>query len=305
MSWVSGRTIQPVSGNMNFVINENAELPATQDWVQLWEFCPGIPPFRPSEGFTFADKADDLALNFERGTVTLTVSTALVVSAAAEKAEPGKALTEFGCRRVQRTIPIFVGSFNIAGQGECVLCTQACVDGNCDQLILHTHITGTNPSRAQVSAALGNDVLRAIGWRESNWRQFGVGGKPLVNHNSNGTADWGLMQINQATDDQRWSWKANVSRGAAILAEKRVQAEAYLNRHPPFTPEMLEDEMIQRYNGGAYHRFNPQTNAWEPAPPNGYVAAIRQLMTTKPWGSKTPADVRGSRRSGAAETSAV
>jgi len=305
MSWVSGRTIQPVSGAMNFVISENAELPARQNWVQLWEVCPGIPPLLPPEASAFTDKAADLALNFERGTVTLTPSTVLVMSPAVEEAEREKALTEFGCRRVQRTVPIFVGGFDIAGEGECLLCTQSCVDGNCEQLMLHTHITGTNPSRALVSAALGNDVLRAIGWRESNWRQFGAGGKPLVNHNSNGTADWGLMQINQASDDQRWNWKANVSRGAAILAEKRVQAEAYLNRHPPFTPEMLENETIQRYNGGAYHQFNPQTNAWEPAPPNGYVAAIRQLMTTKPWGSKAPADARGSRRSGAAETSAV
>jgi hypothetical protein len=93
------------------------------------------------------------------------------------------------------------------------------------------------------------------------------------------------MQINEATLEQRWNWKTNLARGEAILAEKRAAATAYLDQHPPYTPEMLQKEMIQRYNGKVYHKWDPTNVVWVESPPagNGYVALILGLLAERPW----------------------
>src|SRR5262249_54887187 len=135
-----------------------------------------------------------------------------------------------------------------------------------------------------LDAMFPNDVLRAIGWRESRWRHFLPNGKPKSNVNSNGTIDWGLMQINEAPYEQRWNWKSNLNRAIALLGEKRKDAEKYLNRHPQgVTPEMVENEMIQRYNGGRYHVWDAASSSWQVHPPNNYVAQIRAFVKDKPW----------------------
>jgi hypothetical protein len=90
------------------------------------------------------------------------------------------------------------------------------------------------------------------------------------------------MQINEATNEQQWNWKSNLARSVALLGEKRLQATAYLDRHPPYTPEMLQNEMIQRYNGGAYHIWDPTNAVWIEDPPNRYVASILSLLADKP-----------------------
>jgi Transglycosylase SLT domain len=129
-----------------------------------------------------------------------------------------------------------------------------------------------------------SDVLRAICWQESRWKHFLPNGKPKSNLNSNGSKDWGLMQINQATYEQQWNWKANVARAIALLADKRRLAENYLGQHPQgVTPDMVENEMIQRYNGGRYYRWDANMGTWQARPPNNYVAFIRGFMNSKPW----------------------
>src|SRR5437762_1329939 len=125
--------------------------------------------------------------------------------------------------------------------------------------------------------------MRAICWQESRWRQFLADGSPMKNSNPNGTTDWGCMQINQATKPQIWHWPTNVSAAQGIWAGKQSAAHAHLNLHPPFTDDMLLNETIQRYNGGSYYRWNDASKRWDAAPPNGYVASVRQIMTQKPW----------------------
>jgi hypothetical protein len=135
-----------------------------------------------------------------------------------------------------------------------------------------------------LDAVFPNDILRAICWRESRWRHFLPSGKPLFNLNSNGTKDWGLMQLNEATLEQQWNWKANLARSIALLEEKQRNAKAYLNRHPDnVTLEMVENEMIQRYNGGAYYKWDASQQVWKEQPPNNYVAIVREYINTKPW----------------------
>jgi hypothetical protein len=92
------------------------------------------------------------------------------------------------------------------------------------------------------------------------------------------------MQINQATVEQQWNWKLNLSQGISLLGQKRVEAQGYLNKHPNgVTQEMIENEMIQRYNGGKYYSWNASAARWVAQPSNGYVASIRSLIASKPW----------------------
>jgi hypothetical protein len=147
------------------------------------------------------------------------------------------------------------------------------------------HYFGRNPEAAQLNQALGTDVLRAICWRESAWRQFDGSSRPLCHRNSNGTADWGCMQINQAQSREIWDWLANVNRARQLYAQKEGDANRYLNQHGPVTPDMLLNESIQRYNGGTYYSWNEASNSWKPSPRNDYVAKIREFMNSKPWGA--------------------
>ena len=71
---------------------------------------------------------------------------------------------------------------------------------------------GTNPSKAALYAALGEDILAAVAWQESTFRQFSSSpGYPLQGGDLN---DFGVMGIrNPANDDLIWSWLANVNYG--------------------------------------------------------------------------------------------
>lgn len=132
--------------------------------------------------------------------------------------------------------------------------------------------------------------MRAICWQESRWQQFKPDGTPQSHANVNGTTDWGCMQINQATNRQIWHWPSNVAQALALFAQKVAAAKAYLNQHPGFTQDMLDNESIQRYNGGVYYKWDQTANAWKASPPagNNYVASVRELVSKKPWASMMP-----------------
>jgi hypothetical protein len=135
-------------------------------------------------------------------------------------------------------------------------------------------LRGEQPSRQILSAELGTDLLRAICWNESTFRQFDSSGRPLINYNGNGTLDIGCMQINGGSKSEAWNWRMNVARGREILADKRVQAKVYLDQHGSYTDEMLENETIQRYNGGRYHQWDSKKKMWVAVPPSVYVAMV-------------------------------
>src|SRR5262249_8390206 len=155
-------------------------------------------------------------------------------------------LAPFNCGEpIYRTVTVSIVNFDITDDGDSVLMTQGCIGKQCDEIGIYLRTRGKNPTRDILNKAFPNDVLRAIGWQESRWMHFGPNGKPIRNTNANGTTDWGLMQINQATVEQQWNWKSNLSRAAALLDEKKTQAVSYLNRHRPYTTAMVENETIQ------------------------------------------------------------
>jgi len=301
MARISGRTAKPRSGRMDFTIDRNATFSAPQDWEQVWIYCTGIPyaledpeEYEAFDVPSFDDRffasmltgggPFDVALLDQRHFVTPDVRNEVRALAEVDEAERPAQREREECFQHERTLQIGFIHFDIPDSGEYTFTSEGSFTDRYgtafDVISITVGVRGQNPTRSQVSAALGNDLLRAICWAESSWRQF-IGGRPLVNRNSNGTADWGLMQINGAPPEQRWNWKLNVARGAAILAEKRAHAKAYLDRHPPYTEEMLENETIQRYNGGAYYRW--RNDEWVVAPPNGYVGRIRELIANRPW----------------------
>jgi hypothetical protein len=167
-----------------------------------------------------------------------------------------------------------------------------CVDSpntRTPDLLTPIHYRGNDPSPQELSAALGNDLMRAICWHESSWRQFTktIGGKPLKNPTS---PDWGVMQINNAAPIELWDWQANVTRGLALYAEKVAAATTYLNAHPPYSEDMLRNESIQRYNGGTYYTWDTTASQWRATPANNYVATILNVLNTKPWPKSTPVE---------------
>ena len=145
---------------------------------------------------------------------------------------------------------------------------------------------GLNPSRSDVSTALGDDLSRAFAWIESGWRQFdGTPGRPLKNVNSNGTTDYGLMQVNEAPLNARWNWRQNISLGQNIISDKRNAARRYLDKHPFYDDDMLLRETIQRYNGGRYYQWDDINMEWIPKPKDGgvYVESVIDVYNAKPW----------------------
>jgi hypothetical protein len=285
MTWIAGRTISPSSGELVFTIDEDANLPPSQRWEQLWQVCTGIEPITgvsaPIGPIAYSDSVmveGELMSHADHFTASA-VSPERVMEVAKTDIDP---MSE--CQSYRRALVFAFFNFDVTDDGDAVYETTGCIGSNCDSISIYVRTRGRNPRPGDLHAALGTDMLRAICWNESRWRNFGSNGKPIKHANTNGTADWGLMQINQASLEQQWNWKFNVARGVEILSEKDKAARAYLARHPTdVTTEMIENETIQRYNGGAYYHWNAKTSVWDARPPNNYVSNIRAYMASKPW----------------------
>jgi hypothetical protein len=252
MAWISGRTVSPASGELVFMIDDNAMLPPPQNWDQLWQICKGIEPIIARAGGnppiaidrpSYCDRALQATPNYDNLIITLSPSEYL-------KAVPRAAVRHRSfndsdadpyslCESYTRTLTVSIVNFEINDDGDSVLETTGCVDfgRSCDSISIYLKTRGRNPSRATLQNYFPDGILRAICWHESRWRHFLPNGTPVVNKNSNGTADWGLMQINQATFEQRWNWKSNLGRGVALLGEKRTHAMVYLQRQRCFHQE--------------------------------------------------------------------
>lgn len=161
------------------------------------------------------------------------------------------------CSTSFRTLTFTIVNFDVTDGGDSVATTKGCIDNSCDEIGIYLRTRGRNPSPSVLSPMFSSDIERAVAWQESRWNHFLPSGKPKSNLNSNGTTDWGLMQANEATVEQQWNWKLNLSQGMSILAQKKADAQRYLNNHAHgVTQEMIENEMIQRYNGGRYYTWN-------------------------------------------------
>jgi hypothetical protein len=130
------------------------------------------------------------------------------------------------------------GKFTIPFQrvrgGDLTIIVEAYVSGK----LLRTEssrlrVVGTNPPFNLVAAALPHKTLGRIAKVESGVRQFlappsgGTSACPLFSHDNLGGV--GMLQITvpRPTDDQVWSWRANVAKGIQIFAEKVHAARHY------------------------------------------------------------------------------
>jgi hypothetical protein len=137
-------------------------------------------------------------------------------------------------------------------------------------------VRGINPIKAEIKARLSEIAVQVTAYRESRFRQFDSSGLPLFGP-PNG---FGIMQIDTppATARQVWDWKANVDAGIALFATKAKDARTYPARvrkkfpdATDFTPDQLKLETYQRYNGGAYWKWDDEEKVWVKSPPNSYA----------------------------------
>lgn len=278
---VTAWPITPPSGDYRYRISPE---PAIVDPVRNFEIgvraCPGYIPERAIQ-----DEASDVSFK-TRGSIA-----SIVLESIETMPEPKEA-DEFGrcfTNRYSYRIDLSDGYiFNLIGNdGRYKLATAGYTlsEVDHDEVNLWGVFRGENPSRDVLSAYLGTDICRAICWKESTWEQFRADGLPKKNINPNGTIDWGLMAINEASVHERWHWKHNVDRGKSSLADKKVDAKTYLDKHGNYTADMLQNETIQRYNGGVYYRWNDTANQWviSPPPGNRYVELVTSILAARPW----------------------
>ena len=113
------------------------------------------------------------------------------------------------------------GSLNVSVSGSINGCEVAAFGGG--------GISGTNPSLAEVRAALPNDTLRRIACKESGQRQFraapdgGIDFCPVFGRDGR----VGVMQIRNPTPEAVWNWRANVREGTDLFERKTAEARAY------------------------------------------------------------------------------
>ncbi len=295
MTYCRGRTLKPASGTLKFTIDVNPSLPGPQYWEQFWTCCEGPEPFLPKNKKTEAVcqfgsqevdapfhenilnlgsiDTDNLLIELSPNEGSLQITEDVIDTMEREKNDYER------CRNLRRTLKIEVISFNIEGNGDAIVTTSY----GLEEIAISLKLFGTNPSRQLIAATLPNDIMKAICWQESRWKQFS-NGKPLEGKNGGGRpSDWGMMQINGATNRERWHWRENINRAIEIYNEKVRHAKRYLDKHIPYTPEMLQKESIQRYNGGAYYKWDSGKEKWIAAPKNKYVEFIERHLASKPW----------------------
>lgn len=164
---------------------------------------------------------------------------------------------------------------------------SASTQGRAYSTLIKVVVLGQNPTKEQIKQALpDNDVLRAIAWQESNWRQFDAKGQPLKNPSSSMV---GIMQISErwwgtdkapihSNDFNRiaWDWNYNIQAAKEIL-------EYYFKRVTSKYPSESENA---RWNRAikAYHAGESTIKTKESADDFWYVQKIRKHIKDKPWG---------------------
>jgi hypothetical protein len=126
-------------------------------------------------------------------------------------------------------------------------------------------LVGANPTAEQVAAYLaeqpGSDGFVRILQHETGCRHFTSQGEPIRSLDSG----YGICQLTRPAPsfDRIWNWKRNVDAGLKLFAAKRAAATDYLSRNGrTYTPEQLTYETVCRWNGGAYHVWDEDADAW-------------------------------------------
>ena len=128
------------------------------------------------------------------------------------------------------------------------------------------YILGKNPDERQINKLLstlpdvkGYENLLA---QESRFKQFiDADGYPVVAFDGG----YGMAQLTTPapTYEQTWNWKKNIEAGALLYQLKQAEAKKYLGKaNRTYTDEQLKLETWARWNGGAYHVWDPKENIW-------------------------------------------
>ena len=127
-------------------------------------------------------------------------------------------------------------------------------------------ITGINPDKATIKAALPDLPTQVIAFVESTFRQFAADGTPLWGP----PTGFGVMQIDPpANVAEVFNWRTNIADALDLLATKKNEIAGYVNRtqqqYPnatDFTPDQLQLMIYQYYNGGYYYKWGDPSTSW-------------------------------------------
>lgn len=165
-----------------------------------------------------------------------------------------------------------------------VLCLYALAEGSESESVTHL-----NPSHYVINNYIEHvcggtrfspELVKAIAWHESNWRQFDKRGNPTFSGK-----DWGIMRINERTARKsrmdlkriKTDWRYNVRCGVQILETKYRQVPA-LQKQKNWARICRENDLegvdqlhiaLKLYNG-----MQPD---WT------YVWAVAKARCEKPW----------------------
>lgn len=156
---------------------------------------------------------------------------------------------------------------------------------------IKTNIIGINPERKQLEKALDSDLLKAMAWQESTWRQFGNNGQPLppvVPKGQKVPSMRGLFQISEwwwaeertplsLKDFNRmaWQWDYNLQVAKLILEHYHTRVLKYF---PGESPQKLQDWTLKAYKLGpkCFQSKEDPSKFW-------YVMNINGYIKNKPW----------------------
>lgn len=118
-------------------------------------------------------------------------------------------------------------------------------------------ITGINPDKATIKAALPDLPSQVIAFVESSFRQFDTDGTPLWGP----PTGFGVMQIDPpGVVANVFNWRVNIANALALLTTKQNEIAGYVTRtqqqYPNatnFTADQLQIMIYQYYNSGYYY----------------------------------------------------
>lgn len=166
-------------------------------------------------------------------------------------------------------------------------------------------VKGKNPSRQEISDCMEHDLIRAIGWQESKWKQFRNDGRTVVSRN--GAA--GIMQVTRATwaewfskdgqepdgyvictwDDMRNNWQTNIHNGRYLVEVYTQSMMTNEQKQWPFTARSQsipnqQDLIVYAYKHSPEDVKRVSKANWSrTVGKNSYVRLVRGHMSRKPW----------------------
>lgn len=142
-------------------------------------------------------------------------------------------------------------------------------------LIEYNNYEKVNAIIESIDTNISKDLIRAIAWVESYWTQYGPDGETFQHVNRNGSSDWGVMQVNDATMYKGWdldkvknSLQYNIRVGVRIFEWKLYEAPRIKKKYNIHDKTTLQ-VAIKMYNGWS--------TSWT------YLDKVEKVLERKPW----------------------